>query len=91
MNRSSSRIPAASRCGSDRRTSWCCGLFHGDAGAAAREAFAEIFGEVPTDIDEESLFWRKAIDAAIAATRTIEPAHVPSDVCDPLFGLKSSG
>jgi hypothetical protein len=55
---------------------WCSGLFHGAAGAAARDAFAAAFGEVPMAIDEGNLFWDRAIQAAIAA-RTPNP-HSPN-------------
>lgn len=57
---------------------WCCGLFHGAAGAAAREAFAKSFGEVPMGIEEGNLFWRQSIEAAIAA-RTPSPCK-PSEL-----------
>jgi len=51
---------------------WCSGLFHGAAGGAARDAFARVFGEAPTTIEESSLFWSQAIDAAIQA-RILSP------------------
>jgi hypothetical protein len=47
---------------------WCAGLFHGATGKAAREAFAKEYGEEPMALDEENLFWPKAIAAALAAS-----------------------
>lgn len=61
---------------------WCGGLFHGEGGKSAREAFAETFAEPPRSelefqelTGQESLFgpggsgdrWRAAIAAAVAA------------------------
>jgi hypothetical protein len=48
---------------------WCKGLFHGEAGRAAREAFAREFGGegVPALEDPENLFWARAMAAAEAA------------------------
>lgn len=54
---------------------WCGGLFHGGAGAAARQAFAETFGgEIPPEGEESRQLeldgatrWRAAITAAKAA------------------------
>lgn len=43
---------------------WCGGLFHGEAGKGAREAFAQIYGRDPTSVEEGSLFWKSAIAAA---------------------------
>lgn len=58
---------------------WCGGLFHGDAGKGAREAFAREFGgEVPAyPLSQETLQlfpesgqrWRAGIEAAHRAAR----------------------
>lgn len=64
-------------------TCWCGGLFHGRQGAAARQAFAEAFNEMPSSLEQfdalttsPGLFdvdtdaggrWRAAVAAARAA------------------------
>ena len=46
---------------------WCGGLFHGAAGEAARQAFAQVVGELPGGEEQGTLFWNKGIEAARAA------------------------
>jgi len=62
---------------------WCGGLFHGEAGAASREAFRKVFGEKipahdPNDTQKVSLFqdpqferWNLAIRRACDARRAV--------------------
>jgi hypothetical protein len=47
-------------------TCWCGGLFHGEAGRTAREAFAREYGgdAPPSQPEPGSLFWPRAIQAA---------------------------
>lgn len=64
---------------------WCGGLFHGKGGAEAREAFAEIWGDIPkTEPEPEpaGLFdgsagpadrWRAALSAARHASARGSP------------------
>jgi hypothetical protein len=57
---------------------WCAGLFHGESGAAARNAFVEAFGELPTTVDDDNLFWDQALKKALVA-RTPNPCQ-PSEL-----------
>lgn len=55
---------------------WCGGLFHGARGAAAREAFAEVYGELPEEdpAEAEPLLFRaeaQEFDSAMSAARKV--------------------
>jgi len=61
---------------------WCGGLFHGAAGAAARQAFVREFGgdDVPAQEDESSLFWSRAMAAARNARAETPNPCQPSEL-----------
>jgi hypothetical protein len=57
---------------------WCGGMFHGEEGRAARDAFVAEFGgrDVPSVEDVGNLFWSRAMAAAHAEHAAQERARL---------------